>query len=131
MKDFRTLAADPIYPPLLFFYMGSVAEGETFFAKAWPEARAVSDPSKLFYKAFSLGRGSFRQVFGPEVLACGLRAASKGHIVGKVVGDPWQMPGLFLVQGPNVLWSHDFAHIGDHPDLTALPAIVAERSIRQ
>lgn len=131
MKDFRTLAGDPAYPPLLFFYMGSVEEGEKFFAKAWPEARAVSDPSKQFYTAFGLGRGSFRQVFGPDVLACGLRAATKGHVPGKVVGDPWQMPGLFLVQGPDVLWSHDFAHIGDHPDLTELPAIVAERAVRK
>lgn len=129
MNDFRTLAADPDYPSLLFFYMGSVAEGEEFFAKAWPEARAVSDPSKVFYHAFGLERGSFTKVFGPEVMACSLRAASKGHVVGKVIGDPWQMPGLFLVQGPDVLWAHDFAHIGDHPDLTALPALVAEKAV--
>lgn len=130
MKDFRTLAAaDPEYPSLLFFYMGSVAEGEEFFAKAWPEARAVSDPSKTFYTAFGLERGSFAQVFGPGMMACSIRAAGKGHLPGKVVGDPWQMPGLFLVQGPDVLWTHDFAHIGDHPDLTTLPALVAEKVV--
>lgn len=129
MSDFRTLSADPDYPSLLFFYMGSVDEGKEFFARAWPEARAVSDPSKGFYRAFGLERGSFSEVFGPGVMACSLRAASKGRLPGKVVGDPWQMPGLFVVQGPDVLWTHDFAHIGDHPDLTTLPQIVAERAV--
>ncbi len=123
------MSADPDYPSLLFFYMGSVAEGEEFFARAWPEARAVSDPGKMFYRAFGLVRGGLSEVFGPRVMACSLRAASKGHIVGKVVGDPWQMPGLFLVQGADVLWTHDFAHIGDHPDLTALPHIVTKRAV--
>ena len=107
--------------------MGSVAEGEAFFAKAWPEARAVSDPSKTFYKAFELERASLGEVFGPGAAACAIRAAAKGHVGGKAVGDPWQMPGLFLVKGAEVFWSHDFAHIGDHPDLTLLPQLVARR----
>lgn len=129
MQDFRTLAtADPTYPTLLFFYMGSVAEGQEFFAKAWPEARAVSDPSKIYYSAFGLARGSLGQLLSPGVVACGLRAAAKGHIGGKPVGDPQQMPGLFLVQGADVLWKHDFAHAGDHPDLTMLPKVVADRA---
>ncbi|MBK8797331.1 MAG: hypothetical protein IPM07_13700 [Anaerolineales bacterium] len=129
VKDFRTLSASMAdYPPLLFVYMGSVEEGEAFFASAWPEARAVSDPAKQLYAAFDLKRGSIGEVFGPEVIACGLRAGAKGHLIGKPVGDPWQMPGLFLVQGPDVLWSHDFAHIGDHPDFTVMPQLVADLS---
>ena len=55
--------------------------------------------------------------------------AGKGHVVGKPVGDPWQMPGLSLVQNPDVLWSHDFAHIGDHPDFTTMPQLVDELAI--
>jgi len=130
VSDLRTLAATLTgYPSVLFFYMGSVAEGEAFFTTAWPEARAVSDPNRTFYGAFGLERGSFGQVFGPGAMACSLRAAGKGHVVGKPVGDPWQMPGLFLVQGPDVLWSHDFAHIGDHPDFTTMPQLVDELAI--
>lgn len=128
--DLRTLTATQTgYPNILIFYMGSVAEGEAFFTTAWPEARAVSDPDKFFYSAFGLERGGFGQVFGPGAMACSLRAASKGHVVGKPVGDPWQMPGLFLVQGPDVLWAHDFAHIGDHPDFTTLPQLVVELGV--
>ncbi|MCB0155107.1 MAG: AhpC/TSA family protein [Anaerolineae bacterium] len=112
----------PDYPPILFFYQGTVAEGQRFFAELWPEARAVSDKAKKFYHAFGLKQGSLGQMFGPEVVACGLKAALKGNTVGQPVGDPWQMPGLFLVRGPAILWQHDYRHIGDHPDFAEIGA---------
>lgn len=122
VKDLRTVVEnDPTYPPLLFVYMGTVEEGAGFFAKAWPEARAVSDQQLHLYRGFGLGRGSLLEVMGPGVAACSIRAAAKGYLPGKPVGDPWQMPGLFLVQGKQVLWQHDFAHIGDHPSFAELP----------
>ena len=62
------------------------------------------------------------QLLGPSVMACSLRAAAKGHFVGAPVGDVRQMPGLFYVKGDRVLWQHDFAHAGDHPDFESLPA---------
>ena len=131
VSDLRSLTATLTgYPSVLFCYMGSVAEGEAFFTTAWPEARAVSDPEQIFYGGFGLERAGFGQVFGPGAMACSLRAAGKGHIVGKPVGDPWQMPGLFLVQGPDVLWAHDFAHIGDHPDFTTMPHLVDKLGVR-
>ena len=129
MQDVRFLVnTTPDFPVPLFFYLGTVEEGRTFLSKAWPEARAVSDPDKKFYRAFQLKQGNLGQGFGPGALACALRATAKGHRGGIPVGDPWQMPGMFLVQGEAVLWQHDFAHIGDHPDLTALPALAAQRA---
>jgi hypothetical protein len=62
------------------------------------------------------------------VVACGLRAAAKGHVLGRIVGDPMQMPGMFWVRGGEILWRHDFRHAGDHPDLAALPALLRERN---
>ena len=122
VKDLRTVVAnDPTYPPLLFVYMGTADDGAAFFAKAWPEARAVSDPQLHFYRGFDLGCGSLTEVMGPGPTACTFRAISKGHVPGKPIGDPWQMPGMYLVQGNQVLWEHDFAHIGDHPDFAQLP----------
>lgn len=101
---------------ILFFYQGSVEDGEAFFQRYWPEARAVSDLSKEFYEGFGLERASLRQLFGPEVLACGLQAAKNGSYGGKPVGDPRMMPGMFLVEGGRIVWQHDYRHIGDHPD---------------
>lgn len=122
VKDLRTVVeSDPKYPAILFVYMGTVDDGATFFAKTWPEARAVSDPNLELYRVFGLGRGNLMEVMGPGPTTCTFRAIAKGHAPGKPIGDPWQMPGLFLVRGQQVLWSHDFAHIGDHPDFAALP----------
>jgi len=131
VKDLRTVVEqDPTYPPLLFVYMGTVDDGAGFFAWAWPEARAVSDPQRTLYREFGLERANLVQVMGPGAAACSLRAMAKGNVPGKTVGDPWQMPGLFLVQGEQVLWGHDFAHVGDHPDFAELPqqwaSVIAE-----
>ena len=122
MKELRqTVATAPNYVDILFFYQGSVEDGEDFFQRFWPEARAVSDLSRTFYVAFGLERAGIRQMFGPEVVACGIRAAKNGSYAGKPVGDTRMMPGAFLVQGERVLWQHNYRHIADHPDFAQLP----------
>ncbi|MEM7344962.1 MAG: AhpC/TSA family protein [Chloroflexota bacterium] len=109
------------YPPILFVYQGSIDDGQTFFDHAWPEARAVADLPKNLYRAFGLEQGGMREMFGPEVWACGIRATLKGKRVGLPVGDPWMMPGLFYVADDRILWQYDFKHAGDHPNFAALP----------
>lgn len=119
------MADAPDYPELLFFYQGSIEDGEAFFRRLWPEARAVSDLPLKFYDAFGVERGGLREMFGPEVWACGVRAARKGSFIGAPVGDPWIMPGLFLVRDEQVLWRHAFRHAGDHPDFAQIPQLAA------
>ena len=99
-----------------FFFQGTPAEGSRVFDRLWPEARAVSDESGWFYRAFGLERGGLAQILGPGVWIAGTRAAFKGHLPGKPVGDPRMMPGAFLVEGERVLWRHRYRHAGDHPD---------------
>jgi hypothetical protein len=101
-----------------------VAEGKEFFRRYWPEARAVADASKRFHVAFGVGQGGKRQMFGPGVWFAGARAALKGHIAGRATGDPWTMPGLFLVKGDAILWRHAFRHAGDHPDFARIPNLL-------
>lgn len=121
MKELRkTVEAVPAYPPILFFYQGSVADGEAFFQRLWPEARAVSDTNKTLYSAFGLERAGLKQMFSPEVVACSLQAAKNGSYGGKPVGDTRMMPGAFLVRGPNIVWTHTYRHIADHPDFHAI-----------
>jgi len=122
VQDLRRIATTtPSYPPILFFYQGSREEGAAFFDQFWPEARAVADREKRLYQAFGIERGGVRQLFGPQVWACGLRAARKGNTLGVPVGDPLMMPGMFLVQGDAILWRHEFRHAGDEPDFATLP----------
>jgi hypothetical protein len=122
VRDLRRLTeGTPGFPPVLFFYQGTVEEGQVFFGQHWPQARAVSDAPKVFYTAMGLRRATFNQMFGIQVWTCRMRAMSKGNFIGKAVGDPWIMPGVFLVQGPEVIWSHQFKHQGDHPDWSKIP----------
>ena len=112
----------PSDPPILFFHHGTAAQGAAFFRRSWPEARAVSDATQRFYAALGLRRGTWAQLFGPGVLAQGLRAALKGHGVGRPVGDPLLMPGVFLAHKDRILWQHAYRHVGDHPDFARLVA---------
>jgi hypothetical protein len=131
VADLRDLSrAIPDYPPIVFFYQGTPEEGAAFMRKLWAEARAIADLPKRFYNAFGLERGSLGQMFGAPVWACGLRAALKGHFIGKPVGDPWTMPGLFLVEQETITWQHDFKHAGDHPDWRAIPSLAAQQRLQ-
>jgi hypothetical protein len=125
LKDLRAVrAADAGYPSVVVFGQGDLDESSKFFDKFWPDVPVVCDPAKRFYDAFGLGQGSAYQMFGPRVWACGIRAAVKGNLVGKPVGDPWTMPGVFLASADGeLLWKHEFAHAGDHPDWRLLARV--------
>lgn len=126
----RTAEQDDDLPEVVFVFQGGLDQGREIIHGLWPEARAVSDSELALYHAFGLGRGSLGQLFGPSVWAAGLRAARKGHSIGKPVGDPWIMPGLFLIADEHIVWSHDFRHAGDHPDLTDIARRTAELGAR-
>jgi hypothetical protein len=121
---------DPAYPEVLFFFQGTPTEGRAFLRRYWPEARAVSDPEHAFYADFGVEQGSFLQLLGPRSLLSVRRARGKGHESGESGGDPRQMPGLFLVRGAEILWSHRFSHAGDHPDFAVLPGIARAAGAR-
>jgi hypothetical protein len=119
-------SSDQTYPGVLMVCQGDLAEADTFFGKYAPTAPVVCDPSKTFYDGLKLGHGTFAQMFGPRVWACGIRATVKGNTIGnpvaKPVGDPWTMPGVFLVDTTGaILWQHTFQHAGDHPDWQRIP----------
>lgn len=114
MEELRVrTAGDEGFPPLLFVHLGTVSAGDAFFARRWPEARAVSDPGKRLYASFGLARGSLRQVMGPAVWMPGLRALLSGHGVGRPAGDTLQMCGHFLVRDGAIVWQHVHEHSAD------------------
>ena len=124
VADLRQAAAKHSdYPPVVFFYQGTASRGEAFFKDYWPEARAVADKPMTFYPAFGVERGSLSQLMNLGVLKAAARAASKGHMQSATEGDAAVMPGMFLVQGDEILWWHAFDHAGDRPDLDEIPAI--------
>lgn len=98
--------------------MGSPEEGQRFFDARWPEARAVSDPDRVLFDAFGLGRGTVGQLLGPRVWAAGFR--SRRHGVGLPVGDPRVLAGSFLVKGAEVLEEERATTSASVPDLARL-----------
>ncbi len=69
----------------------------------------ISDRQKVLYETFGLKRGTLRQVLGPKVMWRGFMAAIlRGHGFGLPEGDPFQLPGVFLVHRGRIL--KDFRH---------------------
>lgn len=83
----------------------------------------VSDQKQSVYKAFGLGRGRLMQLLGPRVWLRGLKAGLlDGHGLGSLMGDAFQMPGVFVVFHGQILKSHIHQSAADRPDYRQLVA---------
>jgi len=80
----------------------------------------VSDPDRYLYAAFSLRRGTLLQLFGPRVFLRGVAATLRGHLVGPLDGDGFQMPGAFLVHDGEIIAAHRHERASDRPDYEQL-----------
>jgi AhpC/TSA antioxidant enzyme len=121
VRDLREVSeSDPGYPRVVFVHQGTPSEGDTFFARLWPEVDAISDPSARLYRHFGVERGNLAQMFGPRSTACAVRAMVKGNGIGKKVGDGWTLPTVFLVDDRKIVWIYNGEHAGDHPDWRAI-----------
>jgi len=108
-------------PRILFVHQGTARDAEPLFEALWPEARAVSDPDLALYRAFGIGRGNPSHLLRPGLWKAGRRARRRGYRQTGIQGDPWLLPGYFLVEDGWVVWSYHSAHAGDLPDLAARP----------
>lgn len=80
----------------------------------------VSDPDARLYESLELGRGSFGQLFGPSVWLAGFKATLRGHLIGRLVGDGFRMPGVFLVRDGRVVSAYRHRTAADRPDYAGL-----------
>ena len=83
------------------------------------DVHLISDPQRDLYRALELSRGSFMQLFGPVVWVRGLLATLRGHVVGGLEGDGFQMPGAFVLHEGKVIRAYRHKTAADRPDLTA------------
>ena len=107
---------------LVLVHMGSEDHADKFFARYGLEDVArISDPERGLYKAFGLPRGTLFDLFGPKVWWRGFQAGILGrHGVGRLVGDGFQMPGIFLMFHGEILRSYRHQSAADRPDYLAL-----------
>lgn len=110
---------------IVLVHMGSEERGQQFFQKfGLGDAHRISDPHRALYRAFALPRGSFWDVFGPQVWLRGFEAAILSRNgVGLPVDDFSQMPGVFLMFHGHVLKSYRHQAIDDRPDYVDLIAV--------
>lgn len=80
----------------------------------------ASDPGARLYESLELRRGSFGQLFGPSVWLAGLRATLRGHLVGRLVGDGFRMPGVFLIRDGRVVSAYRHRTAADRPDYAGM-----------
>jgi hypothetical protein len=111
---------------IVVVHMATEAEAAGFLgAHGAGHWHRVSDPRRRIHAAFGLTRGSFAGLFGPMVWWRGTHALAKGHGAGQPVGDPLQMPGVFVVHRGRI--EAEFRHrtAGDRPDYGSMAEAVA------
>jgi len=106
---------------LAFVHLGTEEKAKAFFAYyKLDDVPRFSDPDARLYEAFGLVRAELRQYLNFESLYRTLTAWSKGHFVGRPVGDVKRMPGVFLIHNSEIrkAFRHDL--VSDRPDYLAL-----------
>lgn len=102
--------------------MGTEEEAKAFFAQ-WGGADLprISDPEARLYEGFGLRRGSLGEIFKPRVWKRGFEAAIlNGFGVGRMAGDGFRMPGVFLIYQGRILKEFRHETPADRPDYVAL-----------
>ena len=102
--------------------MGTEQQAQKFFSKfALNGEPRVSDPQQRLYKTFSLRRGTFSQLFGLKVWKREFRdRILLSHGVGKVIGDSFQLPGVFLIRNREIVKTFRHESVADEVDYVAM-----------
>jgi peroxiredoxin len=103
---------------IVLVHMSEPDRGTKMFSKyGLEDLHQISDPCRGLYRAFGLRRGGFWKLFGPRVWIRGVNAGIVGrHGLGRLSGDGFQMPGLFLIFHGQVLRSYRHQSAADRPD---------------
>ena len=103
---------------IVLAHMGKPDFGRDFFHRyGLDDLHQISDPGRRLYRAFGLPRGNAWMIFGPKVWLRGFDAGVlKGHGVGGIMGDAFQMPGLFMIFHGQILRSYRHQSAADRPD---------------
>ena len=107
---------------LVLVHMSEEEDAAPFFARyGLQDVQRISDPQRTLYRAFGRPRGRFGDGLGPKVWWRGFQAGLLGgHGVGRLMGDGFQMPGVFLLFHGEIVRSYRHQSAADRPDYLAL-----------
>ena len=107
---------------LAFVHMSNEEQARKFFASyGLEDAERVSDPQRKLYKSFRLVRGGLSQFLSLNILKrMFVSGVINGHGLGKLAGDAFQMPGVFLIQESKILRAFVHQTVADQPNYVGL-----------
>ena len=109
---------------MVFVHMTDNSTADEYFDKYnLKGAEHVSDPNCEYYAGFGIVKGTINQLFGLSSLVKGFGYTFKqGYGWGRIVGDGFQMPGLFLVHMGEVKERFVYKTVSDQPDYDKIVA---------
>ncbi len=114
------LASQDIQPILVHTAAPDVAEA-VFGVYDLQGVPHISDPERKLYQVFGLGCVRRSQLFSFKNIGRSLVAGVlKGHWIGRVAGDPYQLPGVFIFKDNRILNTYTYRNIWDRLDLKKL-----------
>lgn len=85
------------------------------------DVHRFTDPACKLYEAFSLQRGRFLQLLGPTVaLRAWPAVILGGHGFGRMRGDGFRMPGVFVLKNREIVAEYRHRTAADRPNYAAL-----------
>lgn len=107
---------------IVFVHMTKEDIAEKYFQRFdLSGATHISDPDCNYYAAFGLVKGNMTQLFGLQSWIRGFQAGVvDGHGIGPMLGDGFQMPGIFVIQDGSVKESFIHKLASDRPDYEGL-----------
>jgi hypothetical protein len=105
-----------------FVHMGTEEQAQRFFSRfGLEDVHRVSDRGREIYRAFLLQRGTLWQLFGWRVWKRELRErVMLKNGIGKIIGDSFQLPGVFLIQHSEILKAFRHESVADKVDYVTL-----------
>ena len=107
---------------IVFVHGASAEEGEPWFSKyrLTPGVTVISDPTLAHYRAFGLGRTRAADMVVPTVWMRGAACAVAHGFGAQTIEMMRQLPGVFVVQGREVLAEYRHRSPADRPDYLGL-----------
>ena len=105
---------------LVVIAMGAVPEVAAFRAGLGLPFRMLADIEQVSYRLYELPRGRLGSVAGPRVWWQGLKAILSFG-AGRIIGDPMQLPGSFVIDRAGVIrQAHHAANSADWLSIDAM-----------
>lgn len=101
---------------LIILHMDSTREFQAYAKKYLGNSKTwdhISDPGRKYYKALGLKKGSIIQVLGPNEFFHAMIAICKGHGIGPLRGDGFQLSGIAVIKEGKIVDSYKAQNASD------------------